>query len=194
MAEDESSEPTRLIERWQAGDDAARARLIALLYDEMREIARRLMRTERSDHTLQPTAVVHEACVRLLGVAQGPARTRNEFLGLAARVMRQVLVEHARSKGAGKRGSDWKRVSISHREPNEDRTAGLIDALDLDEALGRLAKLSERQARVAELRYFGGMTVGEAADALGVSPSLVHAEWAVARLWLAAELRRRNEE
>ena len=191
MAERDVQESTRLIEQWRAGDDQARARLLALLHEEMRDIARRLMRGERKDHTLQPTAVVNEACLRLLGVQSGPAGSRAEFLGLAAHVMRQVLVDHARRRDADKRGGDWQRVTLSLEERTDDSRIRQIDALDLDAALTRLAALNERQARIAELRYFGGLTTPETAEVLGVAVSTVFAEWSVARLWLAAELRGR---
>lgn len=180
---------TRLLELWRAGDSAAREDLVALLYDELRLIARRLMRSERRGHTLEPTGVVNEACLRLLGSEGTPAGNRAEFLGLAARVMRQVLVDHARRRDSGKRGGDWTRVSLAPEAPADaGEAAAAVDALSLHSALERLAVLSPRQAHVAELRYFGGLTVPETAEALQVSPSLVKQEWRVARLWLKREL------
>jgi RNA polymerase sigma factor (TIGR02999 family) len=184
---------TQLLERWRGGDDGARARLLELLHDEMRGIARRLMRSERKGHTLQPTAVVNEACLRLLGVDASPASTLAEFLGLAAHVMRRVLVDHSRKRDADRRGGDWERVSVELKGTTDDPTAGLVDALDLDDALERLASLSPRQARVAELRYFGGLSVPEAAEVLGVSVTTIKNEWAVARAWLQRELGGRRD-
>jgi len=188
VAQEGPEDASRLLERWRSGDEDARSALLGLLHDEMRVIARRLMRGERSAHTLQPTAVVNEACLRLLGVGASPASTRAEFLGLAAHVMRQVLVDHARKRGADRRGGDWQRVSVELRGSTDDPGAALVDALDLDVALERLTVLSPRQARVAELRYFGGLSIVEAAEVLGVSIATVKNEWAVARAWLQREL------
>src|SRR5947207_107336 len=123
----------------------------------MRGIARRLMKGERRGHTLQPTAVVNEACVRLLGMREGPTGSRAEFLALAAHVMRHVLVDHARKRDADRRGGEWERVSIEIEAVSGDPSASIADALDLDAALERLKTLSPRQASIAELRYFGGL-------------------------------------
>jgi RNA polymerase sigma factor (TIGR02999 family) len=188
MAEVTQDDPDRLLEQWRSGDEEARSRLLELLHDHMRSIARRLMRSERSNHTLQPTAVVNEACVRLLGVNASPATTGAQFLGFAAHVMRQVLVDHARARGADRRGGDWQRVSVDLVGATDDQSSDLLDALDLDAALQRLAALSPRQAHVAELRYFGGLSISEAAEVLGVSVATVKNEWAVARAWLHREL------
>lgn len=188
MQGDGPGQATLLLERWRSGDSEARGSLIDLLEAELRAIARRLMRGERPGHTLQPTAVVGEACLRLLGTKESPASSRGEFLGLAAHVMRQVLVDHARQHQARKRGGDWVRVSLSHQwasEPGVDE----VDALDLDAALSGLAELSPRQARVAELRYFGGLTITETAAALELGPTQVKREWAMARAWLKRRLR-----
>ena len=187
MPDDCRPTPTQLIERWQAGDDAARAGLMEALHGEMRGIARRLMKAERGGHTLQPTAVVHEACLRLLG-GDAEARSRGEFLGLATHVMRRVLVDHARRRDTEKRGVGWERVTLNCVQLGHERTAGLVDALDLDAALERLARVSPRQAQVAELRYFGGLSIAETAEVLGVGVSTVKDEWTVARLWLGREL------
>ena len=179
-----------LLERWKSGDDAARDRFIEVLHDEMRRIARRLMSRERSGHTLQPTAVVAEACLRLLGTERPTtAQSPGEFLGLAAHVMRRVLVDHARQRDSHKRGGEWRRISIA---PDAAAESGveLVDALDLDAALSKLAELSPLQARVAELRFFVGLNVPETAEALGTNPTQVKREWAVARLWLQRELDR----
>ncbi|MEM7246235.1 MAG: ECF-type sigma factor [Acidobacteriota bacterium] len=179
-----------LLQKWQEGDDAARSELLALLYEELRKVARGLMRRERSGHTLAPTAVVNEACLRLLHAEDTPSASRSQFLGLAARVMRQVLVDHSRRRDSDKRGGDWQRVSLAHDSESELAPSEVraVDALDLHRALERLTALSERQASVAELRYFGGLTVPECAEVLGISPTLVKREWQVARLWLKREL------
>lgn len=179
---------TLLLERWKNGDEAARDRFIEALHDEMRAIARRLMSRERSGHTLQPTAVVAEACLRLLGTQRPTiAQSPGEFLGLAAHVMRQVLVDHARKRDSGKRGGAWRRITIAP-DAASDSGVELVDALDLDAALTRLAELSPLQARIAELRFFVGLNVPETAEALGTNATQVKREWAVARLWLQREL------
>jgi RNA polymerase sigma factor (TIGR02999 family) len=164
------------------------AKLAGLLYPELRRIAARLMRRERTAHTLQPTAVVHEAFIRLAGDAGIDWQDRAHFLGIAARVMRRVLVEHARRHHAGKRGGGADRVTLDDAAlPREDPSFNL---LAVDEVLTRLADIDARAAQVSELRVFGGLTVREIAHELGVSTRTVDADWAMARLWLARELSR----
>lgn len=179
---------TLLLANWRAGDEHAGEEVIAAVYQELRAIARRLMRGERKGHTLQPTGVVHEACLRLLGDARLPAVSRAEFLGLAAHVMRRVLVDHARKRDSQKRGGNWTRVSLSDGKTEFSGESRLVDALDLDRGLEKLAALDASQAKVAELRYFGGLSNEEIADVLGVSLSTVKRDWTVARLWLEREL------
>ena len=181
-------EASVLLERWRAGDGGARDQLVALVHHELRAIAGRLMRGERAGHTLQPTAVVGEACLRLLRGDPGPAGSRAEFLGLASRVMRQVLVDHARKRDSDKRGGGWQRVSLASSSEPAGPSEPLVDVLDLDAALKRLEARSARQARIAELRYLAGMTIGETAKHLGISETLVKREWLVARAWLRREL------
>lgn len=188
MAQGATGSATVLLEQWRAGDESARERLLTLLQGEMRGIARRLMRKERRGHTLQPTAVVNEACLRLLGSSDPPSRSRGDFLGLVARVMRQVLVDHSRRRDADKRGGDWQRVSLQADRAVADPGEALVDALDLDAALTKLADLSPRQAQVVELRYFAGLSIPEAAEVLGLSAATVKGEWGVARAWLRREL------
>ena len=172
------------------GDDRGRAteRLVEALYPELRRTAARLMRRERNGHTLQATAVVHEAFVRLVNQRTVDWQDRAHFLGIAARIMRQILIEHARRRGAAKRGADPDRVTLDESVViGDDRAFGM---LALDDVLTRLADVDPRGARVAELRIFGGLTVQETAHALGVSARTVHSDWAMARLWLARELAR----
>jgi RNA polymerase sigma factor (TIGR02999 family) len=183
-------EATRLLLELRTGGDAApadvTARLSELLYPELRQIAARLMRRERGAHTLQPTAVVHEAFVRLVGSQPVDWQDRAHFLGIAARVMRRVLVEHARRRGAAKRGAGEDRVTLDDRlTPGQDPG---LDLLLLNDVLTRLAAIDARAAAVAELRVFGGLTVRETALELGVSPRTVNGDWTMARLWLAREL------
>lgn len=183
-----AGEASVLLERWRSGDDEARGRLVTLLHGELRRIAGHLMKSERPGHTLQPTAVVSEACLRLLSGGATPAGNRSEFLGLAARVMRQVLVDHARKRDSDKRGGDWQRVSLAPGQEPAAAGGRTVDVLDLDAALEGLERRSARQARIAELRYLAGMTLDETAEHLGISRTLVKREWVVARAWLKREL------
>ena len=160
---------------------------MAVAYRELREIAVAYMRHERADHTLQPTALVNEAMIKLMRTPDKNAADRKRFLGVAAKAMRQVLVDHARSRGAAKRGGGWSRITISA----VDSGAGPgdpVDALALDAALTKLAQSEARAAQVVELRFFGGLTIPEAADVLGVSHTTVESDWAFARAWIRKEL------
>jgi RNA polymerase sigma factor (TIGR02999 family) len=180
---------TRLLGAIREGDRSALERLIPVVYDELRDLAAHYIRGERPDHTLQPTALVHEAYMRLAGhVAQYGAdwRDRTHFFGIAARVMRQVLVDHARAHQAAKRGAGHTRVTLSEElRIVEEET---VDLLALDVALTRLASLDADQARLVELRFFAGLTVEETAEVVGRSPTTVKREWRVARAWLHREL------
>jgi RNA polymerase sigma factor (TIGR02999 family) len=169
------------------GADRTKAteRLAELLYVELRQIAERLMRRERGGHTLQPTAVVHEAFLRLVGEQSVEWQDRAHFLGISARVMRRILVEHARHRNADKRGGGQERVVLDENAlGGEDAAFGL---LALDDVLTRFAAIDPRSAQVAELRIFGGLTVPEVAQALGISPRTVDSDWSIARGWLARE-------
>ena len=159
--------------------------MLATLYEELRALAGDYMRRERPDHTLQPTALVHEAYLRLAQLDRMEFRDRQHFVIAASGCIRRVLVDHARGRGAAKRGGGVQRVTLS----GVDSGAGnQVDLLDLDEALDVLAGLDARKARVVELRYFGGMTIAEAADALGVGTTTVEDDWAFARSWLRQRL------
>jgi RNA polymerase sigma factor (TIGR02999 family) len=159
-----------------------------LLYEELRRLARRRLRGERPDHTLQPTALVHEVYLRLLNQHAADWTNRAQVLGLAATMMRRILVNHARERKAAKRGGG-KRITLSLAGtlPVEDREAPVVDILDLHEALDRLALIDARKSRVVELKFFGGMTTEEMAEVLQVSPATVEREWSFARAWLYAE-------
>lgn len=165
-------------------DDAEE--LLGLLYDDLRDIARRALSRERANHTLQPTALVHEAWMRVDQGPSAPWESRAHFLGIAARVMRQVLVDHARRRGALKRGGHFEPVTLEGM-PGEADTAP-VDVLALDDALARLAAHDARKARVVELRLFAGMTMDEVAEALAVSKRTAEGDWAFARAWLCAQL------
>lgn len=177
---------TEVLQRISGGDPGAVDRLLPLVYDELRALARRELRRERSDHTLQPTALVHEAYLELARLDRLEWRDRAHFFGAAAGTMRRVLVSHARRKRAEKRGGGAKAVPLENvvlaaRERPED-------VLALDEALARLADLDSRQAQVVECRFFAGMSVPETAEALGISPATVKRDWTAARAWLNREL------
>ena len=170
------------------GRAAASERLLELVYDELRRIAARLVRRERPGQTLQPTALVHEAYLKLFQGDGVPGRDRAHFLGVAARAMRQILVDRARRRAAAKRGLGRARVTLSEDAGLD--SGRLLEVLELNEALSRLADLDPRAARVAEMRIFAGMTVQEIAEALEVSARTVDGDWAAARAWLSREMRR----
>jgi RNA polymerase sigma factor (TIGR02999 family) len=180
---------TRLLSAIREGDRSALEQLIPVIYEELRDLAAHYIRRERPDHTLQPTALVHEAYMRLAGhVEQFGAdwRDRAHFFGIAARVMRQVLVDHARAHQAVKRGAGQARVTLSEGvRIVEEET---VDLLALDVALNRLASLDADRARLVELRFFAGLTVEETAEVVGRSATSVKREWRVARAWLHREL------
>jgi len=161
--------------------------LMPLVYDELRRQARLALRRENDGHTLQATALVHEAWLRLEGQGNAHWESRTQFLAVAAQMMRRVLVDHARTRKAHKRGGGGVQVSLSDAG-NAVAAADNIDLLALDDALSRLAILDARKARLVELRYFAGMSIPEAAEALGVSQATVGREWVVARAWLRREL------
>ncbi len=188
MDEPNPTRVTRLVALATSGDLSAAERLYAEVYEQLRGLARSYFRPQPRGHTLQPTALVHEAFVRLFEAGSLPWKDRAHLLATAARAMRQVLVDHARRRGRSKRGGRWVRVtldeSIAPAGPPDP------DLLDLEAALGRLAALDPRQERIVEMRFFGGLTVEEVAAAMDLSKSTVEAEWRVARAWLARELER----
>ena len=181
---------TRLLEAWGAGDSGALNALMPLVYGELRSIAAGQLRRERPDHTLQPTALVHEAFLRLIGQDRVQWQSRSHFLGVAAQAMRRVLVDHARRRRAHKRGADPRRVSM---EETDLALAPDVDLLELDDCLARLQALDSRQARVVELRVFAGCTMEEIAEALGISESTAKRHWRLARVWLRAALTRKDQ-
>lgn len=179
------SEITRLLRQWKGGDGQALAELLPLVYDELRRMARLYLRGERRDHTLQPTALVHELYIQLASQQPAALNDREHFFGVAARAMRQLLVAHARRHDALKRGGDRVRVELDDL-PAPD--AG-IDLETFDAALLRLEKLDPMQARIVELRFFCGYTIDETAEIAGCSPATVSREWQLARVFLFRELR-----
>lgn len=162
--------------------------LLPLVYDELRRLASKYLSRERPGHTLEPTALVHEAYVRLVDEDQDNWRGRTHFFAVGARVMRHLLVDHARGKGRAKRGGGWRRVTLAGQAPGAARDLSREDLLALDTALGRLAEVDEREARIVELRFFAGLKVKEVASLLGVSKRTVEDDWVHARVWLRREL------
>jgi RNA polymerase sigma factor (TIGR02999 family) len=180
-----STQITDTFLRWRSGEPGALDALVPLLYDEMRDLAASYLNKERADHTLQPTALAHEAFLRLAEQREVVLRNRSHFMGLVAQSMRRVLADHARRHRAQKRGGGAIRVAFEEAE-----NVGVSDvaADDLDTALEDLAKLDPRQARVVELRFYAGLSIEETAEVLGVSPATVKRDWLVARAWLLREL------
>ncbi|MEM7247544.1 MAG: ECF-type sigma factor [Acidobacteriota bacterium] len=181
--EDSRSEATLALEELVAGREEATERLLPLVYDQLRQLAAGYLRRERADHTLQPTALVHEAFLQLIGQRREGWEGRSHFLAVAAIVMRRLLTEHARRRGAAKRGADWQRITFP-AELGEESPLDVGELLDLDRALTELAELDERQAKIVELRYYGGMSTPEIATALGIGTSTVERDWVTARAWL----------
>jgi RNA polymerase sigma factor (TIGR02999 family) len=179
---------TEVLQEWRAGNRGAAERLFPLVYDELKRSARRALRGERAEHTLQPTDLVNEVCVKMLGQAQVSWQDRAHFLAVAANQMRCVLVDYARARGTVKRGGGIRRVEIqASLEPSTAPPA--IDVVALSDALDALTEVDPQQARIVELRFFAGLTSAETAEALGISRATVDRDWAMARAWLRHTLR-----
>jgi RNA polymerase sigma factor (TIGR02999 family) len=176
---------TTLLLNWRKGDKDALDRLVPLVYDELRRVARARLKGERA-HSLQTTALVHEAYIRLVDLDRMTLHGRTHFFALSARLMRQILVDHARRRRAGKRGGDVTIVGLDEVSPAVKTST--VDLLALDEALDRLAMVDERLCRVVELRFFAGLNIDETAEALEVSTPTVERDWAVAKAWLHSRL------
>jgi RNA polymerase sigma factor (TIGR02999 family) len=177
---------TQLLNRWKSGEEYALHELVSIVYEELRRLAHYHLQSERPGHTLQSTALVHEAYLRLVGGQPVTLHNREHFFAVASRLMRQILVDYARSRQAEKRDGGC-RVSLSNAVDipiNKDE-----DLVVLDEALEELARIDERQARIVELKFFGGLSSNSAASVLSISPATVEREWAVARLWLHRRIR-----
>ncbi len=185
---DARQEFTRLLSAWGAGDRSALDQLLPTIYDELRRLARSQLAREQPGHTLQTTALVHEAFLRLVDARQIRWDSRAHFFGITARLMRQILVDHARTRDAAKRGGGVANVPLD--EALDVATRALRgDLLALDEALQRLERIDQRHSRIVELRFFGGLTVEETAAVLDLSPTMVKREWTLARAWLWRALR-----
>ena len=184
-------EVTGLLLSWGQGDAAALDRLVPLVYDELRRVARGHLRRERPGHALQATALVHEVFLRLVGVNRMALKSRTHFFAVSARLMRQILVDHARRKQADKRGGGATMMALDEVAPAAAQTF-TVDVLAVDEALDALLSFDARQCRVVELRFFAGLNNAEVADALGVSTATVEREWAMAKAWLHRRLSERK--
>jgi RNA polymerase sigma-70 factor, ECF subfamily len=181
---------TALLVKAANGNQAAQEELIPLVYDQLKELARRYMRRERADHTLQTTALVHEAYLKLIRQQSPNWQGRAQFFGIAAQLMRRILIDHARHNLREKRGGT--QVVLPLDEALAFSPEHSEDLLKLDEALDRLSKLDPRQSRIVELRFFGGLSVEETSKFLSISPITVKRDWAVAKVWLYGELRPGN--
>lgn len=178
---------TKLLHRLQRGDDGASGELLSVVYEELRALARKMMLDERAAHTLQPTALVHEAWVRLVAESDRSVfDNKRHFLRVAARAMRQVLVDHARSRGRKKRGGGADRVPLDQALQEIERDA--IDLVELDDVLTRLGAIDPQLLQVVELRFFAGLTIQQSAEVLGLSPPTVDRSWRFARAWLKTQL------
>ena len=179
---------TQLLEKWGEGDQDALEQLLPLVYDELHRLAEAYLRRERGDHTLQPTALVNEAYLRLIDQRNARWQNRAQFFGVAAQLMRRILVDHARAHHAAKRGGTRDDLSLSHalnfgKKPD-------TDLLALHDALNQLAEIDPEQSRVVELRFFGGLTIAETAEVMQTSHATVEREWKMARAWLRREMSR----
>jgi RNA polymerase sigma-70 factor, ECF subfamily len=186
-----SHEVTRLLQEASSGNPDAMSRLIPLVYDQLRKLAASHFERERRDHTLQPTALVHEAYIRLVGQRNVRWQNRAHFVGLAARLMRRVLIDHARSHHALKRGGLRQKISLDESsQPLQAPEPEGLDIIALDAALHRLTALDPQQGRIVELRFFGGLTIDETALVLKISPATVKRDWQLAKAWLHRETRK----
>ena len=183
-----STRINRLLADWGQGNEGAREALIPVVYDELRRLARRHLWRERPDHTLQSAALVNEAYLRLVRQEAPQWQNRAHFFGVAAQLMRHILVDHARSRNAAKRGAGVPRLALDPELGAAQKTE--IDIVALDDALSKLAALDAQQGRLIELRFFGGLSIEETAIVLGVSPATVKREWATARAWLRREMKK----
>jgi RNA polymerase sigma factor (TIGR02999 family) len=185
----DSSDVTILLERINEGDGKAPEELLPLVYGELRKLAQRYMQNERADHTLQATALVHEAYLRLVDWEKVSWQNRAHFFAVAAAVMRKILVDHAREKRAAKRDFGQK-LSLDEAISFPNKKEREVDLIGLDEALEKLSKFDKTQSKIVELRFFGGLTIEETAHALKISPATVKREWTVAKTWLHREISR----
>jgi RNA polymerase sigma factor (TIGR02999 family) len=183
----QSDDVTALLRAWQAGDVSARDQLMPLVYEDLRRRAAAYLRRERQGHTLEPTALLHEAYLRLVHQNHATWQNRAQFFGVASQMMRRILVDHARARNMAKRAGHWARVTLD--EHVADIKPRSVDVMDLDRALTRLGELDPRKGQIAEMRFFGGLSLGETGQALGLSVATVEREWQTARTWLYAAMK-----
>jgi RNA polymerase sigma factor (TIGR02999 family) len=179
---------TRMLNAAAEGDAAVGEELLPIVYEELRSLASAYFRQERASHTLQATALVHEAFIALVDQTSVEWQSRNHFFAVAARAMRNILVNHAVARGRAKRGGDWQRIGLEAADEGSEGRS-IPDIVALDQALADLEKLDERKARLVELRFFGGLTSDDAADVLGIARSTAAEDWRLARAWLRRELK-----
>ena len=190
MSGTSSAHLTEFLVRWRAGDQKALEQLIPLVYTELRNIARYHLQRDRPGHTLQSAALVHEAYLRLVDQKPFEAENRAHFLAIASRLMRQILVDYARSHAAAKRGADLQVDFNTDLVVSQERSAELVA---LDDALNQLSRIDEQQGRIVEMRFFGGLTIEQIGEVLGVSRSTVKREWNVAKAWLTRQMKRGSD-
>jgi len=181
-----ANQVTQLLVSWGNGDQQSLESLIPLVYDELRRQARRYLRRERPDHTLQSSALVHEVYVRLIDQRQANWHNRSQFFGVAAQLMRRILVDHARSRGAVKRGAGVTKLAIAEEVAAIEMQN--VDLIALDTSLTKLEQIDPQQCRIVELRFFSGLSIEDTADALGISPATVKRDWAMVKAWLYREI------
>jgi RNA polymerase sigma factor (TIGR02999 family) len=181
-----ANQVTQLLVSWGNGDQQSLESLIPLVYDELRRQARRYLRRERPDHTLQSSALVHEVYVRLIDQRQANWHNRSQFFGVAAQLMRRILVDHARSRGAVKRGAGVTKLAIAEEVAAIEMQN--VDLIALDTSLTKLEQVDPQQCRIVELRFFSGLSIEDTADALGISPATVKRDWAMVKAWLYREI------
>jgi RNA polymerase sigma-70 factor (ECF subfamily) len=179
-------EVTSLLLEWSQGDELARDRLVVAIYEELHRRAQRIMYGERREHTMGPSALVHEAFLRVINRPHMHWQNRAHFLATAARTMRRILVDHARARAAEKRGGGWERMTIDLSDSLPARDP--LDVADVNAAIEELTALDEQQARIVDLRFFGGLSIAETAEAMQISPASVKREWQMARAWLSRRL------
>jgi RNA polymerase sigma factor (TIGR02999 family) len=188
--EDQSGQVTLLLHHWKRGDESALGNLVPLVYRELRSLAHYHLQSERSDHTLQSTALVHEAYLRLLGGQPVQLENRAHFIAIASRVMRQILVDYARSRRADKRDAGCR---VAFEDMGALSVIGDAELLNLDSALDELSRIDERQGKIVEMKFFGGLSAPEISEVLGISRATVDRDWATARVWLHRQMSRTAE-
>jgi RNA polymerase sigma factor (TIGR02999 family) len=190
MPEDQSGQVTELLQHWKQGDEQALRALVPLVYKELRRLAHYHLQSERPDHTLQSTALVHEAYLRLLGGRPAELQNRAHFVAVASRLMRQILVDYARERRASKRYGGY-RIEVEDLDALPIK--GDAELLALDEALNELCRIDERQGKIVEMKFFGGLSAPEISEVMGLSRATVDRDWATARVWLHRQMSRTAE-